>query len=245
MKHGQRPQVGRAVVHADLQRRGHGVQVAAAVRVQHPFGVAGGAAGVIDADRLVFVLHRAFQQRVRAGRQKRLVIRPLIQGLADIAVQDVDHRLNAGQLVPHRADQRRQFRVDAQHLATGMVDNVGDFRRRQSGIDAYQNRPGQGHTEVRLQHGRGVGAQEGDAVALDHADAVQSGRQPVHPMLQLPVGVTRIVVDNGCFVRIDARSAGEETQGGERDVIDRCLHHRNSPVHDGRSRLGSLTGRLS
>ena len=43
--------------------------------------------------------------------------------------------------------------------------------------------------------------------------------------LQLPVGVARIVVDNGCFVRIDARSAGEETQGGERGVIDRCLHH--------------------
>ena len=221
VKHRQRPQVGRAVVHADLQRRGHGVQVAAAVRVQHPLGVAGGAAGVIDADRLVFVLHRAVQQRVRAGGQKRLVIRSFIQGLADVTVLDVHHRLDAGQLVPHRADQFRQFRVDAQHLAAGMVEDVGDFRRRQPGVDGHQDGPGQRHAEVRLQHGRDVGAQEADAVALDHADAVQSGRQPVHPVLQLPVGGARFVVDHGCFVRIDARSAGEKTEGGERGVIDR------------------------
>ena len=95
-----------------------------------------------------------------------------------------------------------------------MVEDVGDFRRRQPGIDGHQNGARQRHAEVRLQHRRNVGTQKADAVPLHHPDAVQSGRQPVHPVLQLPVSEARIVVDNRSFVGIDVRSAGEEAEGG-------------------------------
>jgi hypothetical protein len=64
VKHGEGPEIRRAAIEADFQRFAQGIEISAPVGVHDAFGIARGAAGVIDADRLIFIAHRLFDRRL-------------------------------------------------------------------------------------------------------------------------------------------------------------------------------------
>ena len=83
----------------------HRVQVAAAVRVQHALGLAGGSRGVVQRDRGTFVRDRVVQVLTGAGGDEisiGSVDLDLGPGAGEFGVLDLDERLEARNLGAQR-----------------------------------------------------------------------------------------------------------------------------------------------
>src|SRR3989441_7263107 len=65
VEHGQRPEVLRVPAHPALEDLADGVEVGAAVGVHDALGLARGARGVVDGERVVLVLEPALDRRRR------------------------------------------------------------------------------------------------------------------------------------------------------------------------------------
>ena len=66
-------------------------------------------------------------------------------------------------------DQRIEIGADEQKLGAGIVDHIGDLRRRQPEIDRHQHDIGFGGAEPQLEEGRRIFRQIGDARLRTHA----------------------------------------------------------------------------
>ena len=70
VKHGEGPEIGRAAIDPHLEHGIERIQIRAAMRIDDTFGIAGGAAGVIQADRRILVLDGFVQEHVCATGEK-------------------------------------------------------------------------------------------------------------------------------------------------------------------------------
>ena len=77
VKHGERPEVGRAAVDPHLEHGIERIQIRTAMRIDDALGVAGRAAGVVNADRRILVLDGLVQEHVCATGEKGLIVRSL------------------------------------------------------------------------------------------------------------------------------------------------------------------------
>ena len=91
-----------------------------------------------------------------------------------------------------------------------MIDDVADFLRCQADVDADQHRADHGNGKMRFQHGRDVGADEGDLVSFLNADFFQGAGQLIDPCVEFLVSIALVVIDNGCFVRINHGGPADE-----------------------------------
>ena len=77
MKHGERPEVGRTAIDPHLEHGIERIQIRAAMCIEDALGIAGGTAGVINAERRILVLDGFVQELVCTTGEKGLVVRPL------------------------------------------------------------------------------------------------------------------------------------------------------------------------
>src|ERR1019366_4931556 len=104
-----------------------GVQVSAAVVIHHSFGIARGARGVIERDRLPFVA-RQFPGEIRVALRQKLLVRQLAQQLAtlSILVVDVNNQRLVSNSVERLRDHARKLAVCDEHLAIAMLEDESD-----------------------------------------------------------------------------------------------------------------------
>ncbi|MPL88378.1 hypothetical protein SDC9_34398 [bioreactor metagenome] len=225
MEHRQRPQVDRPVPHVprhDIRQR---IQMRAAVVIDHALRVAGGARGVVQRDRVPFVIGAdPAEIGVALGEQF------LIADLADLArraegrVGDVDHQQVARPRDVHGAvDDLGEFRVDEDHLAFGMAEDEGHGFGIETGVDRVQHRAGHRHREMRLEHLRDVGRHDRDRVALAVAALRQRRGHLQAARIGLPPGAAHALVDHGKPVRIDLGRAVHQAQRRDRQIVRRGL----------------------
>ena len=112
VKHGEGPEVSRATVDTHLEHFVEGIQIGAAMRVHDALGIAGRAAGVVNADWIILVLDRFVEQDVQTTGEKGLLVRPF-QACPIIAIHDIDDRFQLRQLLPNWPNQYGEFGVYA------------------------------------------------------------------------------------------------------------------------------------
>ena len=175
VEHGQRPQIDRVRRHAAGQHVAGGVQVGAAMVIEHALGIAGGARGVVQAEVVPFV-PRPFPGRVgRLRGEPGFVLR-----IAQVAVRagvfavfDAHGARRRAQVAQHLAHQRRVFAVVQQHGGAAVLQDERQRARVQAGVERVQHRAGHRHAEVRFVQGRRIGRQHRHHVAAAHAPGGQ------------------------------------------------------------------------
>src|SRR5918998_213862 len=180
VEHGERPQVFRLVAHPRLDDVAEGAQVSAAVRVHHPLGPSRRPRGVVHGDHLLLVLKDALQRPRRAFGQVVLVGVAPLPGVVYADAPDA---------LVHALQELLELVVHKDHLRLRVLDDVLDLTRAQPRVYGDEDQPSRRHGEGPLEHRRGVGAKEGDAVALAEALVPKARSQAVDPLFELSVRV--------------------------------------------------------
>ena len=200
MEHRQRPEVDRARgqpgVH-DLRER---VQGRAAVREHDALRAAGGAARVVDADRVVLALEPVLGLAVAGRLEKRLVV---AAGPAD------EDALDSGVLA-----EVAQRLVDDEEPRAGVVEDVRDLLGHQPRVDRDEHGAGSRHAEVRLEQLVNVRGEERDAVAVRDPALLERDREPPYPLAHFRPRETPLTVDGG--------DPAGECECGPLEEGDRC-----------------------
>ncbi len=156
VKHRQRPQIDRVLAHARRERVGVAHERRAAMVVHDALGVAGRAAGIIERDRVPFVLrHGPAIVRIAIGDE--ILIIEIAEALAfdaafEVAIVDQE-RLHLG-LLQRLLEDGAELGVADQHFRVGMVEHEGDRRGIEAGVDGMQHGARHWHPVMRLEHGR-------------------------------------------------------------------------------------------
>ncbi len=189
-------------------RVAHGRQIGAPVMKDHPLRIARRAGGIVERYRLPFIGGAGpFKIRI-AGLQKGFIFHLADQfpafGKGVVNINDDRFDLGKGQRLP---DQRRKLPVRQQQFALPMIEDEGQRRGIQPGVQRIQDGAGHGHAEMRLQHRRDVGGHHGDRIPLPDPPPDKRTRQTAGAGIELPVAVAEIAMDNGRLVRINGRRA--------------------------------------
>ena len=113
------------------------------------------------------------------------------QGSLEVGVARHNHEvLHVLQPRRQRLEYGNEVRVNQHHLVAGVIDNVGKVIGRKAYVGGVGDRAHGGRGEVRFQVPVGVPPESAYPVALAHAEASQRVAQPVHPPLQVLVGIT-------------------------------------------------------
>jgi hypothetical protein len=104
------------------------------MRIQHALGLAGGAAGVAQPRRGVFVEAAPLRRRMRLD--QRLVGREAGDSRRGQigALSQQYHALERRAGLKHGLDQRQKCGVDEENAIFGMVDDIDELRRMQPGV---------------------------------------------------------------------------------------------------------------
>ena len=97
-----------------------------------------------------------------------------------------------------------------------MIDDVGDFARRQTYVYGYKNGAKPQRAEVAFEHSGQVGNEEGHSVALAYPGLPQRGREAANALVELSVRVAGVAVYDGRFVGIDGCASLKQREGAER-----------------------------
>ena len=216
VEHGQRPQVNRVAGEPVLEAVADGVQQRAPVGVHDPFGAAGGAAGVINGDQLPLVLDGKRRLLGARGRQELLVVAgalraPTLAG-GQRRIVHQDHVAQAAQLAPYRLQHARQAAIQQQHLAAGMLQDVGDFPAVEAGVDGDDHAPRQRYARMGFQHPRNIGRQHRDPALSRDPQGGQPVGEPAHPLVEFPVAAPLPLVHRGDARGKNPGRAPEERQ---------------------------------
>ncbi len=179
VEHGQRPQIDRELRHAPDQHVADRVQVRATMVVDDALGIAGGARGVVERDRLPLV---GGEQGLKPGSPSAssasystLPIRspPGPSGSST----SITSSSPAGQ--PHRlAHRRRELGVGEQRLGLAVLQDERQCRRVEPGVQRVEDGAAHRHAVMRLQHRRDVGQHRRHRVAGTDATPL-AGPRPI------------------------------------------------------------------
>ena len=209
------------VGHRPHQDVAGGVQVGATVVVDHPLGLAGGAGGVVERDRLPLVLGQPVGMgRVALGEQR------LVLHLADgaplgdeLGIRHVDDQRLLLEFRHRRLDDVGELRVDQDRLRLAVFEHVGDRLGIQADVQCVEHTTGERHAEVGLEHRRHVGQHGRHRLAGLHAPPFQRRGEPP---AALPGGAPVAAggaVDHRRVVRVDRGGALDEGQRRERHEV--------------------------
>ena len=208
MEHRRDMQIDIFGIDADRVADLHAVRDGVPVAERHAFRAAGRAAGV-EQDGGVFFLGLVQPGRVRRGDQALIIVaRPsgvivsgsiVRSGHADRPVAPRCQRL-----VFQQAEERR---IDRHHIGPGIVEDVGDLRRRQADIHRRRHRAHPVAGVQQLEIAESVTGKRCETVAALHAQRLQRAGQPRHPVEMFGPGPLPFRIDHGGVVGIVAPAA--------------------------------------
>ena len=220
VEHRQGPEIDR--VQADRPLRGVAVgrERRAAMAVDDALGIAGRARRVVERDRVPLV------RRIGPGEIGIAVGDEFLPGrVADLrtvlafGIVDVDdQRLGFGDR-QRLGDDAMILAVDQQHLGLAMVDDEGDHRRVEAGVERIEHAAGHRHAEMRLVHLGNVGRHDRHRVADSDADLDQRRGETPAACIGLGPGLAALAVDQRDMIGIDAGGALDELQRGQCRIV--------------------------
>ena len=180
VEHGQRPQVARARVEPRVVHLGQRVQVRAAMGVHDALRPAGGAARVVDRDRVVLVVEPRPPSPSGA---------PAATSSSYVVAGPTTRTTVAERLRARRG--ARASRSTTSSRRARVLEDVADLRRRSRVLIATSTAPAAGHAVVRLEQLGPFGASNGDAVAALQPRACSARPAAGHALAQLRPSVSR------------------------------------------------------
>ena len=196
MEHRRDVQIDVVGINADRVADLHAVRDRVAVAERHALRAAGRAAGV-EQDGRVVLLRLVQVGRLRRGDQALvIVLRPRGIGLHGIVRPDHADRpvAPAGQrLVLQQAEERR---IDRDDLRPGIVEDVGDLRRRQADVHRRRHRAHPVAGVQQLEIAEGVARERREGVAPPDAERLQSAGESRHPVQMRRPGPAPFAIDH-------------------------------------------------
>ena len=218
VEHRQRPQIDGMLAHVAGEHVADREQISAAVVIDDALRIAGGAGGVVEADRVPFVVGHLPGEGGIAAFEQLLVVdgaEPLAgAGIFGVVVVD-DERLHLGER-QRLLDHLRVFAVGDQHLGFGVVEGEGEDRRIEPRVERVEHGAGHRHAVVRLDHRRGIGEHHRDRVAAPDPFLGERGGEAAGTGVELGIGEALRPVDHRGPVGKHGRRAFEEGQRRER-----------------------------
>ncbi len=213
VEHRQRPQVDRLAVDAPVDDIGHRIEIGAAVVVDHPLRIAGGAGGIVQRNRIPLIGGQLPGKVRIATSQQRLVLTfpqplPVDHG----RVVDIDHPWPLPAQRQRLRHHRRELAVGKQHLGTAMVEHEGQGGRIQPGVERVQYRPEHGRGKVQLDHRWHVGQHHRHGIALADAHARQRTGQAAAALGDFPPAQAALTMDHGQAPGMQALGLAQEAQ---------------------------------
>ena len=146
----------------------HGHQIGPAVMIDHAFGTACGAGGVVQRQAFPFILgHVPGEIRIARLQQRLvgLVFAGRRQGIGDL-------NQGGGRALHLRAgglSQRHELGIDQHDLGTTVIKDIGNGAHVEAGVDGVEHRTAGRHAKMRFGLGRQVGDQRGHNFTRRHA----------------------------------------------------------------------------
>ena len=188
VEHGKRPKIDRGMRHGPGDAIAKAVQIGSPVVIDDALGVAGRAGGVVERNRVPFVLGPGPVIIGIALCQQRLVLDLADQVAAFLGrVVDIDDQRRRGCPGKGVRDHRRERAVGEQHPDVGMVQNVRERGGIEPVVQGAEHGTAHGNAVVRLQHRRRVGGHDRNRVAL--GDAAPGQRRGKAPAARVELGV--------------------------------------------------------
>ena len=221
VEHGQGPEIDRMVRHVPADGVGDRVQISAPVMIDHALGVARGAGGIVEGDRLPFVLGQVpLEILVPFGHQAFVI--GFAQGdvlMVGFGIDDVDDQDIAVDQGEGRFHRRREFRIGQQTLGLAVVEAKGDGLRVQAHVERIDDRPQHGHGEDGLIHLGRIRPHDGDRIQMADAPLGQGRGQFLRPRVGLAPGEALGAMDHRGMIGIHAGHPFQEGVGGQGGII--------------------------
>ena len=220
VEHGQRPEIDRPMRHRPSDAVTQRIQIGAPVVIDHALGVARGAGGVIDRDRVPLVRGPAPVEAGVAAGEQRLVL-DLPEQIAALLrrIVDVDDERGYRRLRERIRNHRREGPVGEQHPGIGVVEDEGERGGVEPVVEGVQNSAAHGHAVVRLQHRRRVGGHHRHGVALANAAPGQGRGQAPAARVELGVARAAAAVDPRRALGKHRCGTAQERERGQRNVV--------------------------
>ena len=189
MEHRQRPEIDRVARHVGGDDVAGREQVRAAMVVDDALGIAGGARGVVERNRVPFVVRRGALIGFVALGDERLIVESAEPSARTVVFRVVivdDQRPGLGQL-QGRADHARKFAVDNERLGLAMIEHEGDRGRVEAGVERIEHGAAHRHAIVAFEHRRRVGEHDRDRVAADKAALGERGSELLRAGVELSI----------------------------------------------------------
>ena len=218
MEHGRHRHIDVVAVEAALARR-EAIFDEARQRVQHHLAMAEedalrppGRPGRMEGGRAGVLVEVRERKVGRAERQQRLIFafdrKVGFRRFGAIVHEDVG--LDRLQVVLELLHQRQKVGVEQNCGRAAVVDRIGDVVGRETYVDRLQDRTHHRHGEVTLVIAVAVPFEDGNDVALIHADLGKTAGEPANTLAERPVSMApEIAVDDLLIRRADHRRVQE------------------------------------
>ncbi len=181
--------------------------------VDHPFGVAGGAGGVVQGNGLPLIVGPVpFEFRVAFGKKGFVIKIAQRFAFAVLGVVDIYDQNGALDQFQRRPDDIVELTVGDQHTGFAVVEHEGDGFGVQTHVQGVEHRADHGYTKVAFQHGRNIRQHGGNGIALANAPTVQCRGQAAAALVGFLPVAAQAAMDNGGVVRVDRCGAFDERQ---------------------------------
>ncbi len=213
VKHGQGPQVHRMAAHVPGKDIADGVEVGAAVVVDDALGLAGGAGGVVERNRLPLVVGQA-PVEFRVALAQEVLVLQLAQALAagTGGVVHVDDQRRFFETRYCLGDDGRKLAVGDQRLGLAVLQAVGDGGGIEADVERIEHRAEHGHGKARLVDGGDVRRHHRDGVPAADSTGRESRGEPAAAGVGFGPAECAVVVDQRRMVGVNSRRAPKEAQ---------------------------------
>ena len=189
MEHRQRPEIDRVAADVGGEDVAGREQIGAAVVINDALGIAGGARGVVERNRVPFVARRRTLISLVALGDQRLVVeasQPLAGAVVFGVVVVDDQRPGLGPL-QRRADDGGEFTVDDERLGLAVIEHEGDRRRVEASVERVEHGAAHRHAIVTFEHRGRVGEHDRDRVAAHEASLGERGGELLRSRVELAI----------------------------------------------------------
>ncbi|MNG90191.1 hypothetical protein D3C79_490790 [compost metagenome] len=220
VEHRQGPQVHRAMAHGPGHLVAQGVEVGATVVVDHAFGVASGARGVVERDRLPLVVWPfPGELRVTFGEECFVVQVADRAAFAVFRIVNVDHQRRMFKQRQGALDHGMELAVGDQYLGFAVLQHERNGFGVQAHVEGVEHGAGHRHTEVCFEHGRDVWQHDRHRVATADSAPGQGAGQAAATLVGLAPVTADGAMDHRRVVAVDGSGAFDEAQRGEGNMV--------------------------
>lgn len=198
-----------------------GIEVGAAVVINHALWITGGAGGVVEGNSLPLVLGPLpGELRVALSEERFVVQRADGTAFAVLRIVHIHHQRRIGKPAQGLTDHRVELTVGDQHLGLAVLQHEGNGLRIQTHIQSIEDRAGHRHTEVRFEHRRDVGQHDRHRIALAYAPPAERTGQASAALIGLLPVAPHSAVDHRWILTVDRGRTLDEAQWREGNMVD-------------------------